>query len=139
MTPPEFAAKWAGSQRAERAAAQEHFIDLCRLIGVPTPNEADPTGAWYAFEEGAGKAAGGDGFAGSAVHCGRVLPRLARGVEVGGRGKPPAVGVPQEAVVAQMVVAVASQDVQGRPPGAGAGPLGRVAFQYARNWLEDVA
>jgi type II restriction/modification system DNA methylase subunit YeeA len=63
MTPSEFAAKWTGSQRAERAAAQEHFIDLCRMIGVPTPNEADPTGAWYAFEKGAGKVLGGDGFA----------------------------------------------------------------------------
>ena len=63
MTPSEFAAKWAGSTRTERAAAQEHFIDLCRMLGVPTPNEADPTGDWYAFEKGAGKAAGGDGFA----------------------------------------------------------------------------
>jgi type II restriction/modification system DNA methylase subunit YeeA len=52
-----------GSQRTERAAAQEHFIDLCRMLGQPTPNEADPTGEWYAFEKGAGKAAGGDGFA----------------------------------------------------------------------------
>jgi len=63
MTPSEFAAKWAGSTRTERAASQEHFIDLCRMLGVPTPNEADPTGDWYAFEKGAGKVAGGDGFA----------------------------------------------------------------------------
>ena len=63
MTPAEFAAKWSGSTRSERAAAQEHFIDLCRMLGVPTPNEADPTGAWYAFEKGAGKAEGGEGFA----------------------------------------------------------------------------
>jgi hypothetical protein len=33
------------------------------MLGVPTPNEADPTGAWYAFEKGAGKVLGGDGFA----------------------------------------------------------------------------
>jgi hypothetical protein len=63
MTPAEFAAKWSASTRAERAAAQEHFVDLCRMLGVPTPNEADPTGAWYAFEKGIGKAAGGEGFA----------------------------------------------------------------------------
>jgi type II restriction/modification system DNA methylase subunit YeeA len=63
MTPSEFAAKWAGSTRTERAASQEHFIDLCRMLGVPTPNEADPTGEWYAFEKGAEKVAGGDGFA----------------------------------------------------------------------------
>ena len=45
-----------GQHATERAAAQEHFIDLCRMLGVPTPNEADPTGDWYAFEKGAGKA-----------------------------------------------------------------------------------
>jgi hypothetical protein len=63
MTPAEFATKWAGSTRTERAASQEHFIDLCRMIGVPTPNEADPTGEEYAFEKGAEKVGGGDGFA----------------------------------------------------------------------------
>jgi len=48
-TPAEFVAKWQGSTRAERAAAQEHFIDLCRMLGQPTPNDADATGEWYAF------------------------------------------------------------------------------------------
>ena len=63
MTPAEFVAKWQGNTRAEKAAAQEHFIDLCRMLGQPTPNDADPTGDWYAFEKGAGKAEGGEGFA----------------------------------------------------------------------------
>lgn len=63
MTPAEFAQKWAGNTRTERAASQEHFIDLCRMLGVKTPNEADPTGDWYAFEKGAEKTSGGDGFA----------------------------------------------------------------------------
>ena len=63
ITPSEFAAKWAGSTRTERAAAQEHFIDLCRMLDVPTPNEADSAGDWYAFEKGAAKVNGGDGFA----------------------------------------------------------------------------
>ena len=63
MTPAQFARKWIGSTRTERAAAQEHFIDLCRMLGVATPNEADPTGDEYAFEKGAGKVEGGDGFA----------------------------------------------------------------------------
>jgi type II restriction/modification system DNA methylase subunit YeeA len=63
LTPAEFVKKWAGNTRTERAASQEHFIDLCRMLGVPTPNEADPTGDEYAFEKGAGKTAGGDGFA----------------------------------------------------------------------------
>jgi type II restriction/modification system DNA methylase subunit YeeA len=61
--PAGFAAKWSGVTTGERAAAQEHFIDLCRMLGVPTPNEADPTGEWYAFEKGAGKLEGGEGFA----------------------------------------------------------------------------
>ena len=62
-TPAELAKKWDGNTRTERAASQEHFIDLCRMLGVPTPNEADPTGDEYAFEKGAEKTAGGDGFA----------------------------------------------------------------------------
>ena len=46
MTPTEFIAKWQASTRNERAACQEHFIDLCRLLGEPTPN-SDPTGEDY--------------------------------------------------------------------------------------------
>jgi len=63
FTPAEFVKKWAGNTRTERAASQEHFIDLCRILGVQTPNEADSTGDEYAFEKGAEKSAGGDGFA----------------------------------------------------------------------------
>jgi hypothetical protein len=33
------------------------------MLGVPTPNEADPTGENYAFEKGAEKVGGGGGFA----------------------------------------------------------------------------
>src|SRR5680860_802280 len=33
LTPAEFATKWSGSTTTERAASQEHFIDLCRMIG----------------------------------------------------------------------------------------------------------
>src|SRR5438874_11348254 len=62
VTLPEFIQKWAASTRTERAAAQEHFIDLCRLLGQPTPNE-DATGEDYAFEKGAAKTEGGDGWA----------------------------------------------------------------------------
>lgn len=63
MTPAGFAAKWASSGRTERSASQEHFIDLCHMVGAPTPNEADPTGEDYAFEKGAEKTGGGGGFA----------------------------------------------------------------------------
>jgi hypothetical protein len=63
MTPSEFAAKWRGVTTGERASSQSHFGDLCRMLGEPTPTDVDPTGAWYAFEKGAGKLEGGDGFA----------------------------------------------------------------------------
>jgi type II restriction/modification system DNA methylase subunit YeeA len=63
ISPAEFASKWQGSTRTERAASQEHFIDLCRMVGAKTPNEADATGEFYAFEKGAEKTGGGDGFA----------------------------------------------------------------------------
>ncbi len=48
-----FAAKWRENARRERPSSQEHFIDLCRLLDVPTPNESDPSGDWYTFEAGA--------------------------------------------------------------------------------------
>ena len=63
MTPDAFIAKWRASELKERSYAQEHFIDLCRLLGEPTPAEADPTGERYCFERGARKDAGGDGWA----------------------------------------------------------------------------
>ena len=63
MTPEEFIAKWAASTLTERSAAQQHFIDLCHLLGQPTPAEADPTGTSYTFEKGGATADGGRGFA----------------------------------------------------------------------------
>ena len=63
MTPGDFIAKWRASTLKERSASQEHFLDLCRLLGEPTPAEADPTGAHYCFERGARKDSGGDGWA----------------------------------------------------------------------------
>ena len=47
----------------ERSAAQSHFIDLCHLLGEPTPTDADPSGERYCFERGARKDTGGDGWA----------------------------------------------------------------------------
>ena len=63
MTPNKFIAKWQASELKESSAAQEHFIDLCRLLGEPTPAEDDPTGERYCFERGARKDTGGDGWA----------------------------------------------------------------------------
>jgi hypothetical protein len=59
----EFVAKWRKVELKERSAAQEHFLDLCHVLGHPTPAEADPTGETFCFERGAAKHGGGDGFA----------------------------------------------------------------------------
>ena len=58
MTPAGFIAKWARGTLPERAASQEHFIDLCRLLGQPTPAEHDATGAEHTFEKGVAVTAG---------------------------------------------------------------------------------
>ena len=62
MTPEQFIDKWSRSDRTERQAAQEHFIDLCHVLGEPTPNEAHDPDA-YSFEKGVSKVDGTSGFA----------------------------------------------------------------------------
>jgi len=63
MTPHDFIRKWKNHALTERAAAQEHFIDLCRLFEHNTPAEADPAGEFFTFEKGAAIVGGGDGWA----------------------------------------------------------------------------
>jgi len=63
LTPQAFVDKWRYATLKERSAYQEHFLDLCHLIGHPTPAEVDPTGENFAFEYGAAKTSGGNGFA----------------------------------------------------------------------------
>jgi type II restriction/modification system DNA methylase subunit YeeA len=45
MTAAEFKKKWRRYTGKETAAYQGHFDDLCRLLGQPTPAEADPSGS----------------------------------------------------------------------------------------------
>ncbi len=59
MTPQDFIRKWKTHALTERAAAQEHFLDLCRLFDHPTPAEDDPKGDHFTFEKGAAIAGGG--------------------------------------------------------------------------------
>lgn len=66
MQVAEFIAKWSKSDLPERAASQEHFLDLCALLGQPTPAGHDATGSEYAFEKGI--AVAGPASAGS-VHA----------------------------------------------------------------------
>ncbi len=63
MTPNDFIAKWKAAALTERSAAQSHFIDLCRMLDEPAPTDADPRGEFYAFERGATKSTGGEGWA----------------------------------------------------------------------------
>ncbi len=63
MTPQEFIHKWRPSHLRERQASQEHFIDLCHLLGEPTPAESDSEGTSYCFDYGAAKTGGGGGYA----------------------------------------------------------------------------
>jgi len=63
MTPHEFIAKWKRASLSERSACQQHFCDLCDLLGQPKPAEADPEGTSYTFERGVEKVEGGHGWA----------------------------------------------------------------------------
>lgn len=63
MTPAAFAAKWGRADLTERASYQQHFLDLCDLVGHPKPADVDPTGESFCFEKGASKSIGGEGFA----------------------------------------------------------------------------
>jgi restriction-modification enzyme MmeI-like protein len=63
LTPQDFVSKWKRVTAREKQTYQEHFIDLCHLVGHPTPNEVDPTGRRFAFEMGATKTSGGQGWA----------------------------------------------------------------------------
>jgi hypothetical protein len=63
MHPQEFAQKWTRARLKERSASHEHFIDLCRMVGHPTPAEFDPKGETFTFEKGARKDSGRPGFA----------------------------------------------------------------------------
>ncbi|MDP9485046.1 MAG: hypothetical protein M3Q49_04500 [Actinomycetota bacterium] len=57
MTPQQFSSKWADNELKESAASKKHFLDVCALVGAPTPREADKAGAWFAFEKGVEKGA----------------------------------------------------------------------------------
>jgi hypothetical protein len=52
MTVAEFKNKWSRNRGKESQTYVEHFTDLCRLLGQPTPNEADPSGKdFFCFQK----------------------------------------------------------------------------------------
>ncbi len=46
-----FVRKWEASSLSERSAAQQHFRDLCEVLGVDHPTQSDEIGANYTFEK----------------------------------------------------------------------------------------
>jgi len=63
ITPHEFVSKWKRVTAREKQTYQEHFLDICQLVSHQTPNDYDPTGTRFAFEMGATKTSGGQGWA----------------------------------------------------------------------------
>jgi len=62
-TPQQLVEKWDRAELKERASYQQHFIDICRLVGHPEPAEIDPSGEFFCFEAGGKTTTGGQGFA----------------------------------------------------------------------------
>lgn len=63
MTPEHFIKKWTGVTLSERSAAHQYFLDICAVLGEPTPVEVDPSGNAFTFEKGGTTATGGHGWA----------------------------------------------------------------------------
>jgi type I restriction-modification system DNA methylase subunit len=63
LAPEKFIERWQHATLSERASYQQHFGDVCHLIGAQTPIEADPTGEQYTFEYGLKKTDGRQGYA----------------------------------------------------------------------------
>ena len=64
MIPQEFVNKWRPvTEVSERSTYQQHFLDLCELVGHGKPIQLDPKGEFFTFEAGAAKQSGGNGWA----------------------------------------------------------------------------
>ena len=63
ITPQDFVSKWKRVTAREKQTYQEHFLDLCHLVGHQTPNDYDHTGTRFAFEMGVEKTSDGQGWA----------------------------------------------------------------------------
>ncbi len=49
MTPEDFIKKWKDSERKERQASQQHFLDLCDVLEVPKPGDPGVKSKDYEF------------------------------------------------------------------------------------------
>lgn len=62
LTPDEFVKRWQHADATERQSYQEHFRDVCRLVGAVTPGELQQFDD-YTFEYGLKKTDGRQGYA----------------------------------------------------------------------------
>jgi len=63
MNAPESVRTWRDVDLTGKCASQQHFPDLCELVGRPKPVGVDKTGKSFTFERGAAKRSGDDGWA----------------------------------------------------------------------------
>lgn len=50
LTAQQFVEKWRGRELSERASSQVHFVELCRLLGVPYPHQNPADDGVYCFD-----------------------------------------------------------------------------------------
>ncbi len=62
LSPAAFVSRWQDATLSERSSYQQHFIDVCHLVGAPIPVEVDVTGEDYTFEYGLKKTNGKQGY-----------------------------------------------------------------------------
>jgi type II restriction/modification system DNA methylase subunit YeeA len=60
---PEFIRRWKDSELTERQGSHSHFIELCEILGEPSPAAADPKGENYCFDKHVNKTGEDKGFA----------------------------------------------------------------------------
>lgn len=60
---PEFVTRWKASSLSERSGAQQHFCDLCDVLGQPHPAAVDQSGESFTFEKHVSTVEGDKGFA----------------------------------------------------------------------------
>lgn len=80
LAPDQFFTRWQNATLSERASYQQHFADVCHLLGAQTPIEVDNTGEDYTYEYGLKKTDGRQGYA-------DVFYRNHFAIEYKGKGK----------------------------------------------------
>ncbi|MGA2904692.1 MAG: DNA methyltransferase [Candidatus Korobacteraceae bacterium] len=59
----EFVTRWKASSLSERSGAQQHFVELCEVLGQSHPSAVDQSGESFTFEKRVSTVEGDKGFA----------------------------------------------------------------------------